>query len=84
MILDSAIYVVKNYISKTPGTIISIDENNETWKIVIEVIERKVIPDTMDILGRYEIHLDKKGELLGWKQQMIRRRSDLIKQVDET
>jgi len=83
MILDSAIYVVNNYISKTPGTIISIDENNETWKIVIEVIEKKVIPDTMDILGRYEINLDKKGELLGWKQQMIRRRSDLIIQVDE-
>ena len=84
MILDSAIYVVTNYISKTPGTIISIEENNDTWKIVIEVIERKVIPDTMDILGRYEINLDKKGELLGWKQQMIRRRSDLIIQLDET
>ena len=84
MILDSAIYVVNNYISKTPDTIISIEENNDIWTIVIEVIERKVIPDTLDILGRYEIHLDKRGELLGWKQQMIRRRSDVIKQLDET
>jgi len=83
MILDSALDVVNNYISKTPDTIISIDEKNDTWTIVFEVIERKVVPDTQDLLGRYEIQLDKRGELLRWKQIMIRRRSDVMTQLDE-
>ncbi len=74
---------VKNYLSKTPDTIISIGENDDTWTIVIEVIERKVIPNTQDLLGRYKIQLDKRGELLGWKQTMIRRRSDVITPLDE-
>jgi len=78
MILDSVMYVVKQYISKTPDTIVSINENNDKWTVTVEVVERKSIPDTQDVMGRYEINLDKKGELLGWKQIMIRRRSDSL------
>lgn len=78
MILDSAIYVTKQYISKVPDTVISITEDDEKWVVVVEVIERKAVPDTQDILGRYKITLDKYGELQGWRQVLIRRRSEAI------
>lgn len=83
MILDSALYVVKQYLSKTPDTIISVTESDEKWVIEVEVVERKTVPDTQDILGRYEINLNKCGELLGWRQIMVRRRSDHIGNVEK-
>jgi len=83
MIIDSALHVVKNYISKEPDTIISVEGDDKEWTVVVEVLERKVVPDTQDILGRYEISLSLQGELLRWRQTMIRRRSDLIEQTEE-
>jgi hypothetical protein len=41
-------------------------------------LERKSIPDSLDLLGRYEIRLNKNGALIGWTQKVIRRRCDLI------
>ncbi len=43
----------------------------------VEVVERKSVPDTQDILGRYEMKFDLEGELLGYKRIMLRRRSDM-------
>ena len=43
----------------------------------VEVLERKSVPDTQDILGRYEMKFDPDGDLLGYKRIMLRRRSDM-------
>jgi hypothetical protein len=43
----------------------------------VEVLERKSVPDTQDILGRYEMKFDPDGELLGYKRIMLRRRADM-------
>jgi len=77
-IIDSALYVVRNYISKEPDTIVSIENLDDRWVAIVEVVERKAIPDTQDIMGRYEITLGPKGDLLGWEQKMVRKRSDPI------
>jgi hypothetical protein len=77
-IIDSALYVVKNYVSKEPDTIVSIEKLDGKWVVVVEVVERKVIPNTQDIMGRYEIKLGPKGDLIGWRQLMVRKRSDPI------
>ena len=77
-VTDNALAIAKKYISKNPETIVDVKESNEDWKVTVEVLERKSIPDTQDILGRYEIKLAKDGELIGWTQKMIRRRCDMI------
>jgi hypothetical protein len=61
-----------------PETVIDITEKNGEWAVTVEVLERKAIPDTQDILGRYLIRLNKQGEPVGWTQRMIRKRSDRI------
>jgi hypothetical protein len=81
-IIDSAMVIVRRYISKEPEKVVAIEENNENWSVVVEVLERKAVPDTQDILGRYEIKLTGDGELLGWKQKMIRKRSNPLAQED--
>lgn len=73
-----ALDAMKDLLNKTAESTISISKEDEGWRVVVEVLERKSVPDTQDILGRYELKLDSNGELLDFKQIALRRRSDLI------
>lgn len=77
---DKGLEMITKLVKKKPESVISIANEGKQWKVVAEVLERKAIPDTQDIIGRYELKLDGKGELLNFKQIMLRRRSDLIKE----
>lgn len=78
---EKALSALKSLLkNKMPENIISIEKEKAGWKIIAEVLERKSIPDTEDILGRYELMFDGKGELIGYKQVMLRRRSQLEEQ----
>ena len=81
-ITDLALTIAKKYISKDPETVIDVEEKKEEWTVTVEVVERKSIPDTQDLLGRYRIRINKNGELIGWTQTMIRRRCDLVMPTD--
>ena len=77
-IADAALSATKKFISKNPETVIDIKEKNDEWAVTVEVLERKAVPDTQDLLGRYVIKLNKHGEPVGWTQTTIRKRSDRI------
>ena len=77
-VADLALTIAKKYISKDPETVIDIEEKKGEWTVTVEVLERKAIPDTQDLLGRYVIRLNKDCELIGWTQKMVRKRSDRI------
>jgi hypothetical protein len=77
-VTDQALAITKKYISKVPETIVDVKEKKEEWEVTVEVLERKAVPDTQDLLGRYVIRLNKNGQLIGWTQKMIRKRSDRI------
>ena len=64
-------------LNKELDSIISLNKDSEGWLAEVEVLERKSVPDTQDILGRYEMKFDVDGELLGYKRIMLRRRSDM-------
>jgi len=82
-VTDLALAIAKKYISKEPETIIGIEQKEGEWKVTVEALERKAVPDTQDLLGRYEIRLNKNGGLIGWKQTMIRKRSDRMMPPEE-
>jgi len=82
-IADLAFAIAKKYIHKEPETVIGIEEREGEWKVTVEALERKAVPDTQDLLGRYEIRLNKNGELLGWKQKMVRKRADRMVPPEE-
>jgi hypothetical protein len=77
-ITEVALDATRRFISKNPETIVDIKEKNEEWAVTVEVMQRKAVPDTQDLLGRYLIRINKDGELIGWTQKCIRKRSDLI------
>ena len=54
----------------------------EGWRVELEVVERKSIPDTQDVLGVYEVDLDESGHVTGYARRRVRRRMDLEEIVD--
>lgn len=70
--------LVESILNKKPESIISVTKEGKEWRVLAEVLERKAVPDTQDILGRYELKLDENANLLGYKQVMLRRRADLV------
>jgi hypothetical protein len=47
------------------------------WRVTAELLERKAVPDTSDLLGVYELQLDEAGNLLRYERTHMRRRCDL-------
>jgi len=76
-ILGRANQAAEAMLKKELDSIISLKKDPEGWMAEVEVLERKSVPDTQDILGRYEMKFDPDGELLGYKRIMLRRRSDM-------
>ena len=65
-------------LNKKAESVVSMSREAKGWKAVVEVLERKSVPDTQDLLGRYELTLNEAGELLGYKQVLVRRRQDRL------
>ncbi|MBU4299085.1 gas vesicle protein [Patescibacteria group bacterium] len=55
---------------------VGLKKEKEGWVATIEIVEKKSIPEGMDILGTYEIHLDEKGNLLGYEKIAMRKKMD--------
>ncbi len=56
--------------------IVALSKIEEGWVISLEALERKAIPDTMDILGLYEVRVDNQGNLLGFERKKLRKRGE--------
>ena len=55
---------------------VGLKKEKEGWMVTVEICEKKSIPEGMDILGTYEVHLDAKGELLGYEKIAMRKKVD--------
>lgn len=77
LIYEKAGLAAETMLKKNLDSIIGLNKDQEGWLAEVEVLERKSVPDTQDILGRYEMKFDEVGELLGYKRIMLRRRSDM-------
>ncbi|APW98271.1 gas vesicle protein [Halobiforma lacisalsi AJ5] len=49
---------------------------DDGWRAVVEVVERRSVPDTQDIIGRYEIELDENAVVHGYRRLDRYRRGD--------
>lgn len=56
--------------------IVGIDSTDDGWIANVELVERRSIPDTEDILGRYEIEIDEAGRFQSYRRVDRYRRSD--------
>jgi hypothetical protein len=59
------------------SAITSVSRADEGWRVTAEMLERRSVPDTSDLLGVYELQLDHTGNLLRYERTHMRRRCDL-------
>jgi hypothetical protein len=53
-----------------------LSRTDEGWVVLLEALERKAIPDTMDVLGLYEVRMDEEGNLLSFERKKLRKRGE--------
>jgi gas vesicle protein GvpO/gas vesicle protein GvpG len=59
------------------SSITSAARDEEGWRVTAELIERKGVPDTNDLLGLYEFRLDHNGCMVRYERTRMRRRGDV-------
>ncbi len=60
--------VAKELLKKELESISNIEKSEGGWKVQVEVLERKAVPDKFDLLKIFEFTLDANGKVLGFKQ----------------
>ncbi len=61
--------------------IAELSAQEDGWVVAVEVIERSGIPDTQDIIGRYELQLDEDLHLAGYHRTHRYRRDDMDQEI---
>jgi hypothetical protein len=73
---DTVLNTAADLVGRRLDGISGIQRTDEGWSAIVNVIERRSVPDTQDILGRYEITLDSSGEIVGYHRLNRYRRGD--------
>ncbi len=64
-------------LGKIPGAgVVGLLKTEDRWIVSLEALERRAIPDTMDVLGLYEIYLNSEGSFLGFERKKLRKRGE--------
>ena len=68
---------IKGLLNKEPEAISSVEKTKEGWILQCDVLEKKSVPETYDLLKIFEFKLDNNGKITGFKQLKKIRRGDL-------
>lgn len=75
----------KNDISKLtgldPSSVVKTTKIDGGWQIAIEMVEKRSIPDGMDLLATYEVQLDEQGNVLEFNRKGMRKRMEAVSEV---
>lgn len=68
---------IKEMLKREPESMSNIEKTNEGWVVQCEVLEKKSVPETFDLLKVFEFKLDNNAKVAGFKQLRKIRRGDL-------
>jgi hypothetical protein len=55
-------------IGQTPEGIVGVDKNEDGWRVLVEVVESRRIPETTDIMAVYEVDVDSDATVTGYRR----------------
>jgi hypothetical protein len=55
-------------LGREPEGMVSLERTDGGWRIGVEVVEVRRIPDTADVIAEYEVDTDGKGHLTGYRR----------------
>ncbi|MCL6578979.1 MAG: gas vesicle protein [Candidatus Bathyarchaeota archaeon] len=80
MSMQEIIRKVKDEIPKLVNlklnSVVGIVKTEDGWKVTVEMVEKESIPSSMDLLGIYEVAVDREGNILGLERKGLRKRID--------
>lgn len=59
---------LQGLIGRPVEAVTGIEKNGSEWTVTVEVVELERIPNTTDVLGVYEVKVDKNGDLTGTRR----------------
>ena len=60
---------------------VSARRQKDGWHVQVEVVEKKSVPDSQDILATYEVVLDEEANFANFTRVGMRRRNDVVAQA---
>jgi hypothetical protein len=77
-IVDRARRVLDDLGGMEPERVVGLEADDDGgWRVEFEVVEVRRVPDTADILARYEVSMTKAGQFRAYRQVGRRRRADV-------
>jgi hypothetical protein len=64
-IVGEAIKQVHELIGRPIESVTGMQKDGSDWTVTLEVLELERVPNTTDVLGKYEVTLDRNGDLTG-------------------
>lgn len=59
------------------SNVVGVNKTEEGWQVTVELVERKSIPDTQDLLGTYNVIYDGDGAgMISYERTSVHRRMD--------
>ena len=60
-----AVEQLQELIGRPVEAVTGMEKDGSEWTVTVEVVELSRIPNTTDVLGKYEVTLDRNGEIKG-------------------
>jgi hypothetical protein len=64
-IVESAVEQVQDLIGRPVESVTGMEKDGSEWTVTLEVLELERVPNTTDVLGKYEVTVDQDGEVTG-------------------
>jgi len=68
MIAVTAARELSELIGQTPEGIVAVERDENGWRVQVEVVESRRIPETTDIMAVYEVDVDSDGAVTGYRR----------------
>jgi hypothetical protein len=59
---------LRELVGRDPEGVVSLERTDDGWRVGVEVVESHRIPETADILAEYEVEVDGRGRLVGYRR----------------
>ncbi|GEM_PF-846530 len=66
-----------------PVTAIRAFKDEQGWHVSVEMLEMTRVPDSTDLLGRYEVVLDQDGSMVRFERRLTRLRGETVRDDSE-
>jgi len=70
---------LSDLVERKPSSVTAVSKDEKGWHISLEMLERKAIPDHMDLLARYDVLLDDEGNVVNFDRSDLRTRGSATK-----